>query len=393
MRGQPVVLLVALCAAFAPGCCLCPRVYRIGEAASSLPPPASFGVLFVPSGFTSRELPAFRVATDELARRVPVESPFGPDTAAGREEIRVEFFRIDLVGRHPRRNCESERGKYGLRSPAPSRPVPRGTPIDAARRRASSLPLDLRAEQVRCDELSIGLVGEAAALRLARCVPGVDVVVIVVNVDGIVGHTRQIAGTGDIGFVMIGIPLTASVNDRDCGTGNFVSPDAITSLQHELGHTLGLLDEYDCDPTDPLCDEKDWPSEAQFRAGRNVWKECRSAPLGCSGSQVQNGECNLTTVPWELGCSLTECCCRQVDGQVVVTPEHPEGQHPCADFSSECGLWEGAFYRDQGYFRSHENCRMVEVGMPFCPVCHELLTAALLSYSRTPPATGQETRP
>lgn len=387
MRDRAAVSLIILLVSFASGCCLCPRVYRVGEPsppAGQSPPPPSFGVLFVPSGFPRRDLPAFWVATEELARSVLAEGPFGsaslpgdPEIPTGDREIRVEFFRIDLVGRHPRQDSSGDKWNQWLRRPAPSPGAPPGTPLDSSRRRASSLPLDLGVEQVKCDELSIGVVGEAAALSLAQCVPGVDVVVIVVNLDCALGFTRQLAGAGDIGLAVVGVDLT---DTPDVG-GDFVSIAAVDTLRHELGHVLGLLDEYYCNPTtDRVCAEKDWPTDAQFRHGRNVWRE--ETILKCE--EGLNGREDLKAIPWKFCDPPSQCCCKVLVEQVVLTPSCDHSQ-----YQDQCGLWEGAYYRSQGYFRSHQRCVMEECDNPFCPVCFGLLEAALRKHSTQSTATGQ----
>jgi len=396
----------ALVALFAAGCCLCPRVYRVDAPRPEnrpSPPQGSFGVLFLPSGFERTDLPAFRTATHEMANELLLEPPFGPSDAGGL----VEFYRIDLVGNHPRRACRLEHKTRLLRAPSSLHRMPVGTPLDTIRHRPSSLSLDLRAKLSGCEELSIDFLGEEAALALARCVPGVDAVVVVVNLDRNLGMVRQVGGTNDIAFALISVDLP-DIHDASVGSDGYVESTASETLGHELAHILGLLDEYYCDATDPICRDMEWPQEPSFRPGRNVWQERPPDSMFCSGESWIRGEsmasmpgCCGTTgncsifgpsalpggIPWigdESVSSILKCCGTTGNSSIFVTEQ-------CCE--SELGLWEGAFYRQHGYFRSEQFCRMAEPSRPFCAFCRGHIAEAVRAHSGSVSGTSQQSSP
>ncbi len=64
-------------------------------------------------------------------------------------------------------------------------------------------------------------------------------------------------------------------------------------------------------------------------------------------------------------------------------PGTPYPTPPTLDFASVVGLFEGAHYHVQGWFRPQLDCKMRSLGTPFCKVCLE--TAALSFYDLSPP--------
>lgn len=379
MTRQLVAAVSSLLALAATGCCLCPRVYRVAPPAvvqGSAPARRSFGVLFIPSGFARRDLPAYRTATDELAKGVLAESPYGRLTADGSGPPRVEFYRIDLVGRHPKVTCRDSGRSQPIRSPPTAGAGPVGTPLDPTRRRASSPRLDLGVELITCDEFWISALGQVAALELARCVRGVDTVVIVVNLDSDVGQTHQAAGTGDIGLAIISVTMPVENLAASSVDGRFVADSAIHLLRHELGHTLGLMDEYFCCQISWPCNARTWPAESQFRAGRNVWKENPGDRLSCS--DIETVLRSVGSAPWKVPDTQESGKCFN-EGTCL---ENPNGRLTWCDGLSKVGLWEGAYYRESGYFRSEEKCEMRFVASPFCKVCSNYLEEALDRHSQ-----------
>lgn len=63
-----------------------------------------------------------------------------------------------------------------------------------------------------------------------------------------------------------------------------------------------------------------------------------------------------------------------------ISPSTPVPTPPTFEFESEVGLFEGAHYHTSGWYRPKLNCRMGNLGVPFCEVCREAL---VLSFYRS----------
>ena len=113
-------------------------------------------------------------------------------------------------------------------------------------------------------------------------------------------------------------------------------PQSLDILLHELGHALGLQDEYETDQAEPA---KPW---------RNI-----------SNSEVPRD------TPWRL--LATEDPDRVTLAHGLDWPENPQA----------VGTFEGAAYQATDRFRPSFDCRMRHVRSNFCPVCSDHIRARL----------------
>jgi hypothetical protein len=161
------------------------------------------------------------------------------------------------------------------------------------------------------------VTGLRRAWRLAACAPAFDVVVIVVNSGGWAG-----GGAADMSPPLVVVTLDG-----------ISSPDTRARLlSHELGHALGLLDEY-------ATGYPDASGAPRFHANRNVAR---------GGGEV----------PWKPLCGAAGCA------EVRACPAPQQGVA-----APPVGLYEGAFYQSCGYFRASEDCAMQDPEEDFCPAC------------------------
>lgn len=142
------------------------------------------------------------------------------------------------------------------------------------------------------------------------------------------------------------------INDTTYGGGgiyNFcaictMNPRAKMVLPHEMGHLVGgLEDEYveEDNPMQALCDDGEplAPNVTTFRHFERKWKSIVARPL---------------SIPTPVNCELSS----SVNGPI--------------------GLFEGAVYHLENFYRPCQNC-MMRCFAPFCPVCSGHLTKVLQS--------------
>jgi len=145
-----------------------------------------------------------------------------------------------------------------------------------------------------------------------------------------------------------------------------VSGSRYARLAHEIGHTFGLLDEYELES---------FESDALWHAGRNVyWKGqdldsdgvaddtpadafwvdvCDTVP---SGTNFQTESSGLVPSPCGFVACKSPGDCAEVCGE--------------ASSTVSIGFREGGFYESCEYFRAQEQCRMAEgVVDDFCAAC------------------------
>jgi hypothetical protein len=108
---------------------------------------------------------------------------------------------------------------------------------------------------------------------------------------------------------------------------NSLGPDAAV---HELGHTLAYLDD-------------------EYSSG---WSGAGSGERPNSTRETRR-----EFIKWHHWID---------DSTPIPTPE-------TLDFKTEVGLFEGAHYQDTGWYRPKYNCKMNQLGAPFCEVCMEAL--------------------
>lgn len=69
-----------------------------------------------------------------------------------------------------------------------------------------------------------------------------------------------------------------------------------------------------------------------------------------------------------------------------IDPATPIPTPPSAAYANAIGLFEGANYHDQGWYRPHLSCKMRDLGSPFCAVCKEGIILAI--YGLLSPITS-----
>lgn len=311
----------------------CPEVHvvRGGETRRE-----TLDILVLSDGFTENELDLYRCGTSALFERLLAMTPFD------RVAQDVNVFRMDLV---------SEKEGVRISDKCPADRAQGFTPFsgseaDAAALRAScpdtaksaGFPLDLGFfhdpdVSPDCRVLWAHGKGLRKVWSLTRCAPDVDMVVVIANSTAQAG-----SGTGD------GHPPISVVTLEDAKAGG----TRATLLAHELGHALGLLDEY-AGSTGEL---------PEFQSGRNV---ARRLPDG-----------TIETPPWAEACTggdgVGYAPCAVVIGTTCV-PDPPVSQTLPA-----VGLIEGAFYSRCGYFRASDTC-VLDQETDYCAGCRIYLDA------------------
>jgi hypothetical protein len=219
----------------------------------------------------------------------------------------------------------------------------------------------------------------------ATCAPNVAAVVILANSGLTVGGGQWSTSASSVPLAVVGVPMS---------TASTVNPLAYRLLAHELGHALGLLDEYTTSvpnaPADPPGDRNVWAP------GTPPWPPGSAPPW----SDLLTSGCVPTRMAPCCGDTVGHPCtaCSGVNADVVACPFVPSAcQEPCPtcavpatcpnvkDPTALCpavdpcdthaGAWEGAHYTTQGKYRAHWGCRMqsFDTGVQFCEACKAYL--------------------
>lgn len=225
------------------------------------------------------------------------------------------------------------------------------------------------------------------ALSLASYAPDIAVVVIVANADLVSGGAQLLVDPAQMTVLVMGVPIASAGRDTWA-----VSEQAVALFAHELGHALGLLDEYDTStglvpPTFPDC--------------RNVWHPANAPTWPSTGPTWPATE---TQIPWQhvlhkcctpqsmarcgahdtnSGCVLDDLTKAQIECSYVPRSAYPAGRcFPTPDCSAQPGAWEGAFYSSLNYYRARETCRMrsTSIDVGFCEACREYLDLYLARF-------------
>jgi hypothetical protein len=358
------------------GCAPTPQAYRIaGSPASS----STHNVLFLGAGFqTDGELEAYRVAAKTLADGLLGDTgkPFA-DYGAN-----LSFWRVDV---RSGRAIDTSKCAVTVSSKKAAPCGHLALPELPAKSAASPLEtVNLAGEAVMDDDLDVRLCysdtaatgsclllwaspdGQKIAAELATTPPDIDTVVILANTQLWSGGTVQGVLSGGQSLVVIGVPLD--------GSG---VPNGFNLLAHELGHTLGLADEYTTGSGTPSTSVLEYanvwqppdpcyapvidamPMSASGETARIPWVDLLACETGIDPAL----DCDYDTKTTDYGCPR------------VYWPTHdlltcPNASH---GVKSEClsyvGLFEGAFYKDEGYYRPAWNCKMRDASESFCPAC------------------------
>lgn len=356
------------------------RVQRIGGTSDPL---RAFNVLIVGDGFTATSLPAFQHAAEFLTG-APGGGVFPPGLAS-----KLNFFRVDVVdptGAVGDATCPPGGGAIPLPPQVGSlTPLPAGNIVlpganwlvkDFGAKLCTGAPPGVNPSEVLwVDDPS----DQAALLKLATSpgMPPIDAVLVLAAVVNSSGGARAEGLGAGVGLVVMGVPWDVTVTPP--------SPSAMAGKMfvHELGHALGLYDEYDAPPGSP------W-----YLAGINrflgdlVWQKVGGTPVArfrnvwWDGCNPNNGSgCPGWSpgqpapgygLPW--GITLAVKCDTAMPWPAGARGWVPRSLEVSCSSSGTVpppALWEAAFYSRTHYYRSSHLCRMRVLidGVPFCPAC------------------------
>jgi hypothetical protein len=319
-------------------------------------PEEGLNILILGDGFESDELEDYRCAARLLVEGLLEEQPFRNFAC------HLNVYRADSFSSYdeiPDGCAASSTPREEIWNAAASDECPGGEPgPDAADVPDLDLNLELCADGTTARLLAADSAGEDDALEVAACAENIHTVIVL-------GDTYTYGAGAKSGTA---IPKLA-----------YTTLDAIdrtsrhNKLAHELGHTMGLLDEYRDD---------DWEA-ATFHCGRNVWDRCQD----CDGDGTPDN--NPDDAFWSRYCdpvaedveaaTVTGCdgdlvAARCQLGDCLCCPADTEdcSLHACGDRADEwpeVGLFEGAFYASCGTFRSQDECRMQSTDESFCLAC------------------------
>jgi hypothetical protein len=266
------------------------------------------------------------------------------------------------------------------------------------------------------DSLWMDDPGKQKTYELAVQAPSISLVVVLLNLDVSYG-----AGIWEVWQGSIGLAILGMVQVEDGFGGHKLADFAHLRFAHEVGHGLGLLDEYVKEIRTPLAvpDKRNiWhPQEAipvaagSAAADTLPWLEALERPSGidpCTADQmvaccaVKDGSggkemCSLSVsscvyVPavcqaWDKVCEsdLAELDIYGTGSPCKVPQSCPEADEAeqltidggCNEYP---GAWEGGNYARLKYYRAKWNCRMNETSYPFCEACAIVLRRELCSW-------------
>lgn len=330
----------------------CPQVYQVHGSADVA---HALNIVVVSDAFDEQHLEDYRCGTGLTVEALVATPPLNAYSDS------INVYRIDLAStvngvefpeRCGKKKCshvqpkwtdkEAKCQRYAQRSglPAPLYGKPVG---DASRQECLTLDIDAQAcpqTAQECQLLWPGSEGLMDLWRLAACAPAFDIVVLI-------GNTGTWAGGGTADTHP---PLAVTTLN-----GIDIWYTRSNLLRHELGHALGLLDEY---------------TQSEAYSGGHAGAELPAFHGGRNVAQAEEGELPRD-VPWKERCTkgvagletyaAGECftvCANCADCDL---PSLPPG--------SAIGLYEGSFYNDCGYFRASQTCTMQQPSDPFCPAC------------------------
>ncbi len=329
----------------------CPQVHRLKSPAST----PGYNIVFVSAGFqTPQDVENYRCAVAVLAKGLLDNSPWKDHTC------QLGFYRMDFV--------DETRGLAvdDSCSDLPCNPQPLDDPpwttgcpgiLEHPFHVQDIWPpffvsaykptFDVRhCRQNLCRFVWPSETGQEGLLAVVdRCVPPVQAIVVVAN--------STLRGGGGDASADDTLPGLAIVTVDEIG-----NPSAWRRLAHELGHVVGLLDEY-------AGQENYEAALGGFVCDRNVFKPPppggTNAPCGATASWEQ--DCSAHVNP-DCGPDPNAACQTVVNPNCV--PCDLQGAPPIA-------LYEGAFGRDCGFFRSEDICLMRDYSAPACAVCESIL--------------------
>ena len=346
----------------------CPQVYRIQGTA---PPHAALNIVVLPDAFTADELDDYRCAAGLMVEKLVASAPFHEfsgfridlaSTSSGVEfpeacgPDRRKCDHSSPIWPHKACECESFAERSGLAPPARGKPY-----LEGERPACLQMDLDAKACPITAQECQV-LWPEGDGLRklwrVAECAPAPDVVIVLANSGSWAG-----GGTNDLH------PPLAVATLAGIDTWSHRS----RLLRHELGHALGLLDEY---AVSEAYGGKDGVTPTYHHERNLVMAETGALP---------------TSVPWEHLCTegvmgleryAAGACFTVCDADDCDLPTPPPEDQPVV------GLFEGGFYSDRRYYHASQACSMQDAEDPMCPACQFFLRGLFEDLGMSPNAGG-----
>lgn len=361
--------------------------------------PRDYSVLFAGDGFKTTsddgpdgvqsDLEKYAIAVQDLAEGLRNVRPFG-------DVQKFSFYRIDVIDASGDigNDCENlttdplDEVKLEL-SGNPL--VPGGTPIACdLGSRLCWHPIDRLRGNTRV--LYTDQTYGALALTAFAPLPAgeIDAVVIVADTRRRAGAARVFVDAGETPVLTIGVDA-----DKVEEGVYRVGQKAVKLLAHELGHALGLLDEYSHVQGLP---------PGTFRECRNVWRP-RSDPTWDPQTNIGGWTATAPAIPWQSrladDCDRTRMarCMGVRDGSrcrldgitperaaCAVVPHEPTLVCAPAECRAEPGAWEGAFYAQTDHYRSEQQCLMKTISREstHCRGCLDYLAARLCDFGPAP---------
>jgi hypothetical protein len=351
--------------------------------------PRSYDVLILGAGFGAGRLDQFRALAAGFAGSLLERHPFSDYRDV------VNFYRMDTVGSSVISNCSdgvscaaalpetAGGGEAIVGEPVESEGI--AFPLGSAGFDAVQCWTDSSGVSDDCGSIWFDDESQAELLSLGFCAPSVDAIVVLVNSLQWAGWTAVDAGESGISLVAMGVLLR-----YDAAAGDYVlevRDEGLNMFAHELGHTLGLLDEYSELATGAESSAAGPP--IVFREDVNVWLSPESWPADSSYDPCPD-------VPWAAemeSCSerLELCCGDSVSGDRQCPLVRAQacgcaGGCECSESNDyeagHPGLWEGAFYEQEKYYRAREGDLMRKLSQhaEFCEACVRALGSKLCEY-------------
>jgi hypothetical protein len=366
---------------------LCPQLYAIPDvgAGGGVPARDTYNVLFLGNGFASSDLDTYHRAIELFLESLSTTPPYDGYLD------RMKFYYMDLTS-----STGVDSSCTACPTAVPGTTTSPTLSSAVVRSGDAEWALDLGIDCV-CDDddnfegLDFPVLGQLGALGLSFCAPNIRAVVVIANADCSEGLTYQYEPLVGVSWALVSLDVNESAGDLE------IWEAGLALFHHELGHQLGLLDEYTDDKVDPWI----------YPRRRNLWK-ADLADEWVPDEDVQT----CPAIPWEHSMCPTaevdpaEVPPKRCDTFLIDCGEEPppdwdttppiyleRSEDTLALFASTykpdacvahdpklTGLWEGGFYTKDGYFRARATCRMSELGAAFCEACERQVGDVLCRY-------------